>query len=57
MNKKEDKLPLLKPHFFGKDDPGNPKNIDAEKKLQEARKKREEELANKKIIIDGKEEN
>lgn len=56
MNEKENKLPLLEPHFFSKNDPNNPKNIDAEKKLQEARKKREEEIANKKIIIDGKEE-
>ena len=48
--------PLLKPYFFADDDPQNPKNIDVEKALEEARKKRTEELANKKIIIDGKEE-
>lgn len=56
MNNNEEKLPLLKPSYFGKDDPKNPKNIDVEKALEEARKKRAEELANKKIIIDGKEE-
>ncbi len=55
MNKKE-KSSLLKPHYFNKDDPKNPKNIDAEKALEETKKKRAEELANKKIIIDGKEE-
>lgn len=54
MNKKDNSL--LKPHYFSKNDPKNPKNIDAEKAMQETRKKREEELANKKIIIDGKEE-
>ena len=55
MNKNE-KSSLLKPHYFNKDDPKNPKNIDAEKALEETKKKRAEELANKKIIIDGKEE-
>lgn len=47
---------LLKPYFFADDDPRNPKNIDVEKALEEARKKRIEELANKKIIINGNEE-
>lgn len=51
MSDKDVKRPLLKPHFFGKDDPENPKNIDAEKKLEEARRKRKEELATKIIII------
>lgn len=51
MNKKNNSL--LKPHYFNKNDPKNPKNIDADKALQETRKKRAEELANKKIIIDG----
>lgn len=56
MNKKNKETSLLKPHFFSKNDPKNPKNIDAEKALEETKKKRAEELANKKIIIDGKEE-
>ncbi len=30
--------PLLKPHFFADDDPRNPKNIDVEKALEEAKK-------------------
>lgn len=55
MNNKMKDNSLLKPRFFNKDDPKNPKNIDAEKALQETKRKKEQELANKKIIIDGKE--
>ena len=42
---------LQKPKFYGKNDPKNPKNINAEKLLEETIKKRDEEIANKKIII------
>lgn len=55
MNKNEKVLPLLKPDNFGEKDPKNPKNIDAEQVLEAARRKRANELANKKIIINGKE--
>ena len=57
MNKKDKNSELLIPHFFGKDDPNNPKNIDAGKELEKTKKKIKEELANKKIIIDGKQKN
>lgn len=52
MNTK--KIPLLKSDFFSQDDPKNPKNINAEEKLKEMKRKREEELANKKIVIKEK---
>lgn len=48
------KIPLLKSDFFSQDDPKNPKNINAEEKLKEMKRKREEELASKKIIIKDK---
>lgn len=56
MKNEEKKLEILKPYFFGKNDPKNPKNIDAGKKLEETKRKIKEERANKKIIIDGKED-
>lgn len=52
MNAK--KIPLLKSDFFSQDDPKNPKNINAEEKLKEMKRKREEELASKKIVIKEK---
>ena len=52
MNDKRE-FKLIKPKFYGKDDPNDPKKIDIEKAMEEARKRRENELANKKIIIDG----
>ena len=48
---KNKKNTLNKPKFYGKDDPKNPKNINADKLLEEVIKKRDEEIANKKIII------
>lgn len=55
MNNEEKKLKLLKPENFGEKDPKNPKNIDVERILEEARKKRAKEFADKKIIVNGKE--
>lgn len=57
MNEKEKSSEVLTPHFFGKDDPKNPKNIDAGKELEKTKKKIKEQLANKKIIIDKDEDN
>ena len=54
MNKEEKKLKLLTPDQFSDADPKNPKNINIEKKLEEARRKRADELAKKIIIINGK---
>lgn len=53
MNNKKRELPILEPYFFKRDDPKNPKNINADKLLEDARKKQEEELKNKEIIIDN----
>lgn len=55
MSMEKNEKDFLKPHFFNKDDPRNPKNIDAEKELEKTKKRMKEELANKKIIIDDEE--
>lgn len=53
MNKDNKKQSILKPCFYNKNDPKNPKNINADEVLNEARKRREEELKNKRIVIDN----
>lgn len=56
MNKKEEKLKLLKPDSFSKEDPQNPKNLDIENILNNAREQRIKEKKHKKIIVNGKEQ-
>lgn len=51
MKEEEKNLSLLKPNHFSKDDVNNPKNIDAEKQLEEARRKHQEEIVNKRVVI------
>lgn len=51
MINKDEKMILMKPKFYGKNDPRNPKNIDVEQALEEAKRKRLEELGDKKVII------
>ena len=55
MKKENKNLELLKPTNFSTKDPMNPDNIDAEKALNKARKKRTEDLTEKIVIVNGKE--
>lgn len=56
MNKKEEKLKLLRPDNFSKEDPQNPKNLDIENILNKAREQRVKEMKSKKLIVNGKEQ-
>lgn len=47
MNNEEKKFELLKPDKFSAKDPNNPQNLDTEKVLEEIRKRRVNDFANK----------
>lgn len=53
MNNKNSKLKLLNIHRLSKNDPHNLQNIDIEKKMEEARVKRRNDVSEKIIIINN----
>jgi len=55
MKEKKEDSSLLKPYHFAKNDANNPKNMDVEKKLEEARKKRLEVLIKKSSFVKDEE--